>query len=94
MYSVMLTYNWKYFLTIIYIEAIPTRFDVDNDLVNINKQNTLKQVLISFQMIGPKLDTREEMYTTYILMDKGKSAYLNEFVWRKQVQDGRSCEDT
>lgn len=66
MYSVMLAYNWKYVLTIIYIEAIPTRFFVDNDLVNINKLNTLLQVLISLQMIRSKLDTREEMYTVYL----------------------------
>lgn len=66
MYSVMLAYNWKYVLTIIYIEAIPNRFVVDNDVVNINKLNTLLQVLISLQMIGPKLDTLEEMYTVYL----------------------------
>lgn len=38
-YSLMLAYNLKEFilLTIIYIEAIPSRAVVDNDLVNINK---------------------------------------------------------
>lgn len=38
-YSLVLTYNLKEFilLTIIYIEAIPSRAVVDNDLVNINK---------------------------------------------------------